>query len=78
MTRHHRILSAMQSIASWPHCTAEAVAQAAIQADDEWLWAQDWTLSMRSEMYDRIRTMDCGDADGRVGAISDCPVSDIG
>ena len=86
MTRRDRILSAMQAIASWPNCTPEAVAEAAIEADNAWLReiitehanADGWTLATRKELLDRIRTTDCGDADGRVGAFSDYPVSDIG
>ena len=57
-TRAEMVLSAMQAIASWPGATAEAVASAAMSADDAWIRAtiiahadvDGWPLSQRNAL----------------------------
>tara|TARA_R110000868_G_scaffold236522_2_gene490573 strand:+ start:7959 stop:8201 length:243 start_codon:yes stop_codon:yes gene_type:complete len=79
MTRRDRILTAMQAIASWPNCTPEAVAEAAIEADNLWLWevitehanADGWTLATRNALLKRIENADCLPLERRLMAISE-------
>lgn len=78
MTRRDRILSAMQAIASWPNCTPEAVAEAAIEADNLWLReiitehanADGWTLATRNALLKRIENADCRHNKARLMTIS--------